>query len=40
MNILKLKEKYINKNTIKLFDMDIHFENSNFDSELYLGIRA
>ena len=40
MNILKIERKnIINKNTIKLFDMDIHFENSNFDSELYLGIR-
>ena len=40
MNILKIERKnIINKNTIRLFDMDIHFENSNFDSELYLGIR-
>ena len=24
---------------MKLFDIDIHFENTNFESEIYLGIR-
>ena len=40
MNILKIERKdIINKNTLKLFDIDIHFENTNFESEIYLGIR-
>ena len=40
MNILKIERKdIINKNTIRLFNIDIYFENSNFESELYLGIR-
>ena len=40
MNILKIERKdIINKNTFKLFNIDIHFENSNFESEIYLGIR-
>ena len=40
MNILKIERKdIINKNTIRLFNIDIYFENSNFDSEFYLGIR-
>ena len=40
MNILKIEKKdIINKNTLKLFNKDIHFENFNFESELYIGIR-
>ena len=40
MNILKIdKKNIINKNTLKLFNKDIHFENSNFENELYIGIR-
>ena len=40
MNILKIERKdIINKNTLRLFNTDIHFQNSNFESELYLGIR-
>ncbi len=40
MNILKVQRKdIINKKTLRLFNIDIHFENSNFESELYLGIR-
>ena len=40
MNILKIERKdIVNKNTFKLFNIDIHFENSNFESEIYLGIR-
>ena len=40
MNILKIKtQDLINKNTFKLLDKEIKFENSNFDKEFYLGIR-
>ena len=40
MNILKIQKKdIINKNTLRLFNIDIHFENLNFESDLYLGIR-
>ena len=40
MNILKIESKdIINKNTFRLFNIDIHFENLNFESEIYLGIR-
>ena len=40
MNILKIgKKDIVNKNTLKLFNNDIHFENSNFGDELYIGIR-
>ena len=40
MNILKIERKdIINKNTLKLFNKNIHFENSNFESEIYIGIR-
>ncbi len=40
MNILKIgKKDIVNKNTLKLFNSDIHFENSNFGDELYIGIR-
>ena len=33
------RKDIINKNTLRLFNTDIHFQNSNFESELYLGIR-
>ena len=40
MNILKVEKKdIINKNSLRLFNKEIHFENSNFDNELYIGIR-
>ena len=40
MNIIKIEKKdIINKNTLKLFNKDIHFENSNFENELFIGIR-
>ncbi len=40
MNILRINRKdIINKNTLKLFNKDIHFENLNFENELYIGIR-
>ncbi len=40
MNILKIERKnIINKNTLRLFNKDVYFENSNFDNELYIGIR-
>ena len=40
MNIIKIEEKdIINKNTLRLFNKDIYFQNSNFESELYIGIR-
>ena len=40
MNILKIEKKnIINKNTLRLFNKDVYFENSNFDNELYIGIR-
>ena len=40
MNIFKVEsEDIINKNTFKLFNNDINFENINFQNELYVGIR-
>ena len=40
MNIFKVKtEDIINKNTFKLFNKDIKFENLNFKDGLYVGIR-
>ncbi len=40
MNIIKIKkEDIINKNTLNLFNKIIKFENSNFNSDLYIGIR-
>ena len=40
MNIFKIKtEDIINKNTFKLFNKEIKFENSKFESEFYVGIR-
>tara|TARA_Y100000816_G_scaffold3484_1_gene2104 strand:- start:65 stop:1120 length:1056 start_codon:yes stop_codon:yes gene_type:complete len=40
MNILKIERKnIINKNTLRLFNKDVYFENSNFENELYIGIR-
>ena len=40
MNILKIKNhNIINKNTFKLIDKEIKFENSNFNKEFYIGIR-
>ena len=40
MNIVKIDRKnIINKNTLRLFDKDVYFENSNFENEIYLGIR-
>ena len=40
MNILKIERKnIINKNTLRLFNKEIKFENSNFENELYIGIR-
>ena len=40
MNIIKIEEKdIINKNTLRLFNKDIYFQNSNFERELYIGIR-
>ena len=40
MNILKIKtQDIINKNTFKLLNKEIRFENSNFDKEFYIGIR-
>ena len=40
MNIIKIEKKnIINKNSIRLFDANIKFENSNFVNELYIGIR-
>ena len=40
MNILKIKNRdIINKNTFKLIDEEIKFENSNFNKEFYIGIR-
>ena len=40
MNIVKIDRKnIINKNTIRLFNADVYFENSNFDNEFYIGIR-
>ena len=40
MNIFKVKtEDIINKNTFKLFNREIKFENLNFKEGLYVGIR-
>ena len=40
MNILKIKtQDIINKNTFKLINKEIKFENLNFDREFYIGIR-
>ena len=40
MNIFKVKtEDIINKNTFKLLNKEIKFENSNFNKEFYMGIR-
>ena len=40
MNILKIENHdIINKNTFKLIDKEIKFENSNFNKEFYIGIR-
>ena len=40
MNIFKIKtEDIINKNTFKLFNNEIKFENSKLESEFYVGIR-
>ena len=40
MNIIKIKKKdIINNNTLRLFNKDIKFENLNFQSEIYIGIR-
>ena len=40
MNIFKVKnEDIINKNTFKLFNREIKFENLNFENGLYVGIR-
>ena len=40
MNILKIQaQDIINKNTFKLLEKEIKFENSHFDKEFYIGIR-
>ena len=40
MNIFKVESKdIINKNTFKLFNNEIKFENTNFKNGLYVGIR-
>jgi len=40
MNILKIqKENILNKNTFKLFNHEIKFDNVNFENGLYVGIR-
>ena len=40
MNIIKIKkEDIVNKNTLNLFNKTIKFENSNFNDDLYIGIR-
>ena len=40
MNILKIhKSNIINKNTIKILNNEIKFDNCEFESEVYLGIR-
>ena len=40
MNILKIEKKdIINKNTFRLFNNNIHFENYNFENEFFIGIR-
>ncbi len=40
MNIIKIKkEDIVNKNNLNLFNKIIKFENSNFDEDIYIGIR-
>ena len=40
MNILKIEKKdIVNKNTLRLFNKQIYFEDYNFKDELYIGIR-
>ena len=40
MNIFKIETKdIINKNTFRLFNKEIKFENSRFENEFYVGIR-
>ncbi len=40
MNIIKInRENILNKNTLKLFENEIKFENIEFSDEIYLGIR-
>ena len=40
MNILKIEKKdIINKNTFRLFNNNIYFENYNFENEFFIGIR-
>ena len=40
MNIFNVKtDDIINKNTFKLFNKEIKFENLNFENGLYVGIR-
>ena len=40
MNIIKIKkEDIVNKNTLNLFNKIIKFESSNFNDDLYIGIR-
>ena len=40
MNIFKIETKdIINKNTFKLFNKEIKFENSKFENDFYVGIR-
>ena len=40
MNILKIqKEDIISKNSFKLFNNNIKFENLNFEKDFYIGIR-
>ena len=40
MNIFKIKtQDIVNKNTFKLFDQEIKFENSKFENDFYVGIR-
>ena len=40
MNILKIEGiNIINKNTVRIFNNDVNFENSNFNKKVYMGIR-
>ena len=40
MNIMKIEKKdIVNKNTLRLFNKHIFFEDCNFEDELYIGIR-
>ncbi len=40
MNILKIRNRdIINKNTFRLLEKEVKFENSYFDKEFYIGIR-